>query len=142
MPELSAIFLDVGQGDSTIVSLPDGGGVLVDCPAGSAPIVVDHLESAQITSLELVVISHSDLDHAGGVVDTIRGFPGQTLKLAFFRTGFGTPTNRPTGNTVFYFRILLNWSVKVANCGSQTQGKRFNSGTLPCRYCIRQKQIA
>ena len=84
MPELSAIFLDVGQGDSTVVVLPDGGGVLVDCPAGSAPAVVDQLERAQITSLDLVVISHSDLDHAGGIVDTIRGFQGVTTKVAFF----------------------------------------------------------
>ena len=84
MPELLAKFLDVGQGDSTVVVLPDGGGLLIDCPAGSAPAVVDQLESAQVTSLNLVVISHSDLDHAGGIVDTIRGFRGETVEVAFF----------------------------------------------------------
>lgn len=82
MAELQATFLDVGQGDSTVAVLPSGGGVLVDCPNGSAPTAVDFLNSAQITSLELVVISHSDLDHAGGVVDAIKGFQGRTFKIA------------------------------------------------------------
>ena len=82
MVEMLATFLDVGQGDSTVTVFPGGGGMLVDCPAGSAPIVVDYLERAQITRLELVVITHSDLDHAGGVVDVIKGFQGPTLRIA------------------------------------------------------------
>ena len=82
MSELRVIFLDVGQGDSTIAVLPDGGGVLVDCAAGSAPIVVDYLEREQVTSLELVVITHSDLDHAGGIIDAIKGFQGPTETIA------------------------------------------------------------
>ena len=81
-PELLTTFLDVGQGDSTVASLPNGGGMLVDCPAGSAPAVVDYLERAQIANLELAVVTHSDLDHAGGVVQVIKGFHGQTHRIA------------------------------------------------------------
>ena len=103
MAELLATFLDVGQGDSTVVVLPNGGGVLVDCPEGSAPIVVDYLERAQITSLELVVVTHSDLDHAGGVVDSIRGFRGQTLKLAFFPDRVRNPDRQADRK----YRVLL-----------------------------------
>ena len=62
--------------------LPDGGGVLVDSAAGSAPFVVDYLERAQITSLDLVVITHSDLDHAGDVIEVINSFQGPTQKIA------------------------------------------------------------
>ena len=82
MPELLTTFLDVGQGDSTVAVLPDGGGVLVDSAAGSAPIVVEYLERAQITSLELAIITHSDLDHAGDVIEVIKGFQGSTKKVA------------------------------------------------------------
>ena len=103
MPELSAIFLDVGQGDSTVVVLPDGGGILVDCPSGSAPAVVDQLENAQVTSLNLVVVSHSDLDHAGGIVDTITGFRGETVELAFFPDRVREPN--PQAN--MKYRLLL-----------------------------------
>ena len=82
MPELLTTFLDVGQGDSTVAVLPDGGGVLVGSAVGSAPLVVDYLESAQVTSLELVVITHSDLDHAGDVIEVINGFQGPTHRIA------------------------------------------------------------
>ena len=82
MPELLITFLDVGQGDSTVVVLPDGGGVLVDSAAGSAPLVVDYLERAQVNSLELVVITHSDLDHAGDVIEVINGFQGPIRRIA------------------------------------------------------------
>ena len=81
MVEMRTTFLDVGQGDSTIAVLPDGGGILVDCPSGRAPIVVGYLEKSSITRLELVVITHSDIDHAGGIVDVIKGFPGTTARI-------------------------------------------------------------
>ena len=83
--ELIAAFLDVGRGDATVILSPlAGSGILVDCPAGAAPIVADFLESTGVSSLKLVVITHSDLDHAGGVIDVITGFSGTTECLAFF----------------------------------------------------------
>lgn len=81
-PAITVTFLDVGQGDSTVVALPDHGGILIDCPGGSGVTVVDRLEYSAITTLNLVVISHSDIDHAGGVVDVVKSFSGTTLKIA------------------------------------------------------------
>lgn len=80
---MTVTFLDVGQGDSTVVALPAGDGLLVDCPTGSDHTVVDKLEGASITTLNLVVITHSDIDHAGGVVDVIKSFNGNTLRVAY-----------------------------------------------------------
>ena len=80
--ELVATFLDAGQGDSTIATLPNGTGILVDCPIGSAQLVVDYLESSHIAYLELVVVTHSDSDHAGGVVQVIKSFQGPTRRIA------------------------------------------------------------
>lgn len=114
MPELSAIFLDVGQGDSTVVVLPDGGGLLVDCPSVAAPAVVDQLENAQVTSLNLVVVSHSDLDHAGGIVDVIEGFQGETAKVAFFPDRV-RDQNRRAG--MKYRRLLQNLAGLVRRQG-------------------------
>ena len=82
MPDLVVKFLDVGQGDSTLVVLPNGDGVLVDCAAGAAPYVVEQLEQTQVTNLELMVITHSDQDHAGGCMDVVKSFGGQILRLA------------------------------------------------------------
>lgn len=83
MTELRATFFDVGQGDSTFVELPEGSGMLVDCAPGSAPMVIDYLERAQIADLELLAVTHSDLDHAGGVIGVVKGFLGPIRRLAF-----------------------------------------------------------
>ena len=83
MTELRATFFDVGQGDSTFVALSNESGMLVDCAPGSASTVVDYLEEAQIADLELLVVTHSDLDHAGDVVRVARAFPGPVRRLAF-----------------------------------------------------------
>ena len=80
MSELVAKFLDVGQGDSTLVILPEGDGVLIDCPARKDRSVVDQLEEAQIANLKLMVITHSDQDHAGGCIDVIKHFEGRIGK--------------------------------------------------------------
>lgn len=143
MPDLLATFLDVGQGDSTIVVLPDGGGLLVDCPSGSAPIVVDHLERTRTTTLELVVISHSDLDHAGGVVDTVKEFPGRTLKLAFFPDRVRDPD--PQANRKY--RVLLQDLAKLVRQGCKLwdpeagQEIRFGDVTVSVLHPAREDRL-
>lgn len=82
MDELVAKFLDVGQGDSTLIVLPKGSGVLVDCAAGSGSYIVDQLVQLQVSKLELLVVTHSDLDHAGDCINVIKNFAGQTVRIA------------------------------------------------------------
>ena len=80
--QLELTFIDVGQGDSTLVRLPDGGNVLVD-GGGSllgprpgqpgppydpgAARVVPLLRAAGIERLHLVVATHPHPDHVGGL---------------------------------------------------------------------------
>ena len=66
-------FLDVGQGDSTVVVLPDNTtAVVVDSPAKSPTI--DYLESSGIVTLSHVFLTHTDGDHVGGIVDLVSNF--------------------------------------------------------------------
>jgi len=72
---LEATFIDVGQGDSAFVRLPNGSALLVD--AGPRPewtdfdtgerVVVPYLLTRGVRHLDWIVQSHSDNDHAGGV---------------------------------------------------------------------------
>jgi competence protein ComEC len=72
-PEIKVAFLDVGQGDSTIVVLPDrSSAIVVDCPR--APIAVDYLEKVGVNTLNYVFLTHTDLDHIGGVVELLENF--------------------------------------------------------------------
>ncbi len=110
---LVASFLDVGQGDSTVAVLPDGGAVLVDCPAGRSATVLQHLNELGATSLELVVITHSDLDHAGGVIDVVKGFAGPTTALVMLRDR----VLRPNKLANRHYNVLLRELIELMRKG-------------------------
>jgi competence protein ComEC len=71
-------FIDVGQGDATLLQAPDGAAVLVDGgPPGSG--VASRLRSAGVRSLDVAVLTHAQLDHQGGLEAVIRALPVQVL---------------------------------------------------------------
>ncbi len=97
------------------MELPEGGGILVDCAPGSAPMVVDHLERAQIATLELLAVTHSDLDHAGGIMGVVRGFTGPIRRLAFLpdRPLSQDPQTNPK------YRVLLQELAELLRDGTE-----------------------
>jgi len=75
-----AIVLDVGQGDATLVQGRDAA-ILVD--AGGAgrgrAVVLPALRAAGIRRIDLVVLTHADLDHRGGFLEVLRGVEVERL---------------------------------------------------------------
>ncbi len=79
---LEVDFLDVGQGDSTLLRLPGGGTMLVDA-GGARPGAPDPGELAvspalltlRVRALDLLVITHPHRDHCGGVRAVLATFP-------------------------------------------------------------------
>ena len=64
VPEVT--FLDVGQGDSVLVRDPSGAVALLD--GGREPAVLgDHLRHRGIRRIDLLIASHGDADHVGGL---------------------------------------------------------------------------
>ncbi|MBL8605923.1 MAG: MBL fold metallo-hydrolase [Myxococcales bacterium] len=64
---LSARFLDVGQGDATLVTTSDGASMLVDAgPPEAAPKVAAALDRIG-RSVDVVVLSHAHADHLGAL---------------------------------------------------------------------------
>ncbi|UFU00022.1 MBL fold metallo-hydrolase [Radiobacillus kanasensis] len=73
MGQLKVHFLDVGQGDSILIEAPNGKKVLIDGGRPSAgKTVVQYLKDNDIASLDLVISTHPDFDHIGGLVDVLR----------------------------------------------------------------------
>jgi competence protein ComEC len=65
---VQAVFLDVGQGDATLLRLP-GADILVDAGPADAgrKAILPYLRSQGIDRLDLVILTHPDLDHYGGL---------------------------------------------------------------------------
>ena len=65
-------FIDVGQGDAIWLHLPDGDNVLVDGGLPQAgPTVVAYLQQNGVTHLDLMIATHGDSDHIGGLLDVL-----------------------------------------------------------------------
>lgn len=80
-PGLDVLFLDVGQGDATLLAFPNGRHVLIDAGLRSPYVdegtrtVVPHLERYGIDRLDALVLTHADADHIGGaqaVLEAVR----------------------------------------------------------------------
>ncbi len=80
-PPSEIVYLDVGQGDSTLIRTPklvmliDGGGT----PRGDydvgARTVLPALRAMTVRSLDVMVATHADADHIEGLTSVLRGLP-------------------------------------------------------------------
>jgi len=76
--QFTVTFLDVGQGDATLVQAPGGIAVLVDGGPPEAD-VASKLRAHGVTSLDLVVLTHAQEDHQGGLEAVLAGIPVDAL---------------------------------------------------------------
>ncbi len=70
--KLAVTFVDVGQGDATIIELPDGGTVVVDAgPDTDAKALEQELSRLNITKIDHLVATHGDSDHIAGMAELL-----------------------------------------------------------------------
>ncbi|MEJ2359548.1 MAG: ComEC/Rec2 family competence protein [Deinococcales bacterium] len=82
------VFLDVGQGDATLVRLPghlevlvDGGGTPFTDRDVGADVVLPALRALGVRALDVVVATHPDLDHVEGLVTVLERMRVGTLVM-------------------------------------------------------------
>ncbi|KOY15992.1 hypothetical protein AMS66_13545 [Paenibacillus xylanivorans] len=117
-------FLDIGQGDSTLITTPEGKHILVDGggtvqfgkPEQSwktrrdpyevgAKVVVPLLKKRGIHRLDAVIVTHADQDHAGGLQAVLEQIPVE--RFMFNGTTSGTANFEKLLDTVIEKKIPL-----------------------------------
>ncbi|WP_256760291.1 MBL fold metallo-hydrolase [Cohnella sp. WQ 127256] len=69
--KLSVYFLNVGQGDATYIKTAAGDDILIDAGKNDAgDIVVNYLKQLGVDDIEILISTHPDADHVGGL-DTV-----------------------------------------------------------------------
>ena len=94
---LRVVFLDVGQGDATLVRFPDGHAYLIDAGGLPAPapldvaeqgtsgvdigdrVVVPALRALRTAALDTFVFTHADPDHLGGARAVVRSLQPRAI---------------------------------------------------------------
>lgn len=73
--KLVVSFIYVGQGDSTLIECPDGQNILIDGGKRNAgPKVVEYLKERGVNRIDLLIATHPDADHVGGLPAVIKNF--------------------------------------------------------------------
>ncbi len=78
-PPLTVHFLDVGQGDATLIRTAEGD-VLIDAgPESAQPLLCLRLEELGVKALRLLILTHPDEDHIGGADGVLSRFPTEEV---------------------------------------------------------------
>lgn len=120
--ELRVHFIDVGQGDCTLVEFPDDKVMLIDGGDGSGKAtksLLRYINALEIDEINDLVLTHSDEDHCGGLATVLKykkvfnaylppSFPESDTKYAqFYAKLFKTDCN------TFFTSRLMQFSCRA-----------------------------
>jgi len=91
--EIGIVYLNAGQGDATIVRLPNGKIMVIDCNTDESPEnIVEYLKKAGITKIDYLVITHPHSDHMSGTKEIAINFKvGEVWTADYIRHKSDTP---------------------------------------------------
>ncbi len=73
--DLDVHFIDVGQGDATLIMTPEGKAMLIDTGEASAKDdLIAYIQSTGVSTIEYLVLTHPHSDHIGGATAILNAF--------------------------------------------------------------------
>ena len=105
-------FIDVGQGESILIALPEKTMLIDAGPTGSAPKIAQVLQELGRNKIDYLVATHPDEDHIGGMADVISSTQIGTIYAP-----------NKTNNTATYRKFLTaiqnsNLQITLAEAGT------------------------
>lgn len=82
-------FIDIGQGDCMFIEFPDGKNMLIDAGNnGKGDEVVAYLKSINVKDITLILATHTDSDHIGGMEEVFEEYKvGYCLRPFVYYSG-------------------------------------------------------
>lgn len=87
--KLSIYFVDVGQGDCTLIVTPSNKKILIDGGGSESgdynvgeKILIPYLYDRQIKKIDFIIFSHFDTDHAGGLLSVMEELKVETAIIS------------------------------------------------------------
>ena len=121
---LTVSFIDVGQGDSIWIHDSDNFDILIDGGKPAAgPTVLSYLRAHSIDDIDVMLATHPDSDHIGGLIDVLdatdipveqvlyNGYPGDTATWTDFTTAV---TNEGLTLTTAQYPTEYTWGSTTA----------------------------
>ncbi len=117
-----ADFINVGQGDAILLQDGNGFDVLIDGGKPSAgPSLLAFLRQRGVSDIDVMVASHADSDHIGGLIDVLKADDIQVHQVAF---------NGYPGATVTWQNFISAIQVKGAQLIEIQFPQEFNWGLI------------
>lgn len=75
-------FIDVGEGDSTLIQLPDGKNMLIDAgDIDKGETVTEYIKNTGIEKIDFIIGTHPHSDHIGGLETVINNFETENIYM-------------------------------------------------------------
>lgn len=72
-------FINVGQGDGIYIKAPNGEDILIDAGNKDGSDVVDYLKKQKVDDIEIMISTHPDADHLGGLDEVLSAFKVESV---------------------------------------------------------------
>ena len=112
-------FLDVGQGTANVILLGDGRAIVIDCGPKSCAVPL-RLLKRHISTIEVLLISHNDIDHDGGAARIIQSY-AKAIKSIYFLA------DRPAHQIATHRLCMSDWAKENLVC----KPKRLEAAEKP-----------
>lgn len=144
---LKVHFLDVGQGDSILVQLPNGRNMLVDAGKNdSASTIINYLKKSGIKRIDYLIGTHPHEDHIGSLDNVIKNFeigellmPRATTNTQTFQDVLTAAKNKGLQITTAKAGVSIldveNLSARIlAPCGTTYESLNNYSAVIKVNY--------
>ena len=119
--EFSVHFINVGQGDCTLIKTPDGNMLIDAGENGYETTVLEYMQSQDVDNLKYLVATHPHSDHIGGVAEVLEAVPVENVIMPKL-----SKNNTPT--TATYEKMLTAIKNSSAKVISAKPGNSYSFG--------------